>query len=79
MSISLDDKKEQWLSSILQYKLTPFLNLSELTTLKKSTILPKLNIRTTPKLFIIDSNGIILTKDVYQDELKQKLAELFKK
>ncbi|MFM2284168.1 MAG: hypothetical protein RL222_1672 [Bacteroidota bacterium] len=79
MSISLDDKKEQWLSSILQYKLTPFINLSELTTLKKSTILPKLNIRTTPKLFIIDSNGIILTKDVYQDELKQKLAELFKK
>lgn len=76
--ISVDDKKDDWLSGILKYKLTSFINVSELTTAQKSTILPKLNIHTTPKLYLIDKNGIIIAKDIYGVDLQKKLVGLFK-
>lgn len=75
-SISLDDNKEDWLLSIQKYKLDKWINIAELKALQQSTILPKLNIRTTPKLFIIDKNGIIVAKDIFGTDLQQKLEEL---
>ncbi len=77
-SISLDENKETWLLAIQKYKLDKWINVAELKPLPKSDILPKLNIRTTPKLFIIDKNGLIVSKDIFGDELKVKLDELFK-
>jgi len=77
-AISLDEKKEDWLLAIQKYKINNWVNVAELTSLQNSTILPKLNIRTTPKIFIIDKNGIIVAKDVTADELKLKFTQLLK-
>lgn len=77
-SISIDDKKDTWLGSILKYKIENWINISELVSLQNSSILPKLNVRATPKLFIVDNNGIIVAKDIFEDKLKEKLSELFK-
>ncbi len=77
-SISLDDKKDNWLSSILKYKLDSWTNVSELIPIQNSNVILKLNIRTTPKLFIIDKNGIIISKDLFGDDLQKKLTELLK-
>jgi len=63
---------------IQKYKINNWVNVAELTSLQNSTILPKLNIRTTPKIFIIDKNGIIVAKDVTADELKLKFTQLLK-
>lgn len=76
-SISLDDKKDIWLSSILKYNIDNWTNISELVSLQKSSILSKLNIRTTPKLFIIDNNGKIVNKDIFGTDLDNQLKQLF--
>lgn len=77
-SISLDDKKDTWFESILKNQTDKWINVAELVSLQNSSILPKLNIRATPKLFIIDNKGTIIAKDIYQDELNSKLKSLFK-
>ena len=77
-AISIDEKKEDWLLAIQKYKTNNWINIAELVSLKKSIVLPKLNIRTTPKLFIIDKNGIIISKDLFGDDLQKKLTELLK-
>lgn len=77
-AISLDEKKEEWLLAIQKYKTNNWINVAELTSIQKSTILPKFNIRTTPKIFLVDKNGIIVTKDILEDKLKDKLDELLK-
>jgi thiol-disulfide isomerase/thioredoxin len=75
-SISLDDKKEAWLAAILKYKIENWTNISELTPLQNSSILAKLNIRATPKIFIINNIGTIIAKDIYGVELENKLKQL---
>jgi len=75
-AISLDERKDSWLSSILKYKIDNWVNISELLPLGKSTILFKLNIRTTPKIFIVNQDGIIVSKDLYGDNLSDKLNSL---
>lgn len=77
-SISLDENKDAWFSSILKYQTEKWTNVAELVTLQNSSILPKLNIRATPKLFIIDNKGTIIAKDLYNDELNSELKSLFK-
>lgn len=77
-TISLDEKKENWFEAVVKYKIQNWTNVCELTTIQKSTILSKLNIRTTPKLFIIDKSGKIVAKDIFGDALSSKLIELLK-
>lgn len=77
-SISLDDKKDNWLSAILKYKIESWTNTSELVPIQNSNTIVKLNIRTTPKIYIIDKNGIIIAKNIYGEDLQKKLVELFK-
>ena len=77
-SISLDEKKEDWLLAIQKYKLSNWINVAELVELQKSTIITKLNTRSTPKVFLIDRNSKIIAKDCLDNELKIKLTELLK-
>jgi thiol-disulfide isomerase/thioredoxin len=77
-SISLDEKKENWLSAILKYKLDAWTNIAELVPIQNSTILAKLNIRSTPKLFLVDNIGKIIAKDIYGQDLENKLKIIFK-
>jgi peroxiredoxin len=77
-SISLDEKKEDWYDAVLKYNIQNWTNVCELTSLQNSSVLPKLNIRTTPKLFIIDKSGKIVAKDIFGDALSSKLIELLK-
>lgn len=75
-AISIDEKKEDWLLAIQKYKTNNWINVAELVSLQKSTVLPKLNIRTTPKLFVVDKGGKIVAKDIPMDDLKMKLEQL---
>lgn len=77
-SISLDDKKDNWLSAILKYRIESWTNTSELVPIQNSNAILKLNIRTTPKIYIVDKNGIIVAKDIFGDDLQKKLSELLK-
>lgn len=75
-SISLDEEKDDWFEAIVKYDIKSWTNVSELTALQNASVLPKLNIRATPKLFIIDKNGIIVAKDIFGTDLLNKLDEL---
>ena len=75
-AVSLDEKKEDWLLSIQKYKISNWINVAELVPLQKSTVISKLNTRTTPKIFLIDNSGKIIAKDISLEDLKTKLEQL---
>ncbi|MBK9329442.1 MAG: redoxin domain-containing protein [Sphingobacteriales bacterium] len=78
LSVSLDEKKENWLLAIQKYKIERWINVAELKPVQESSVIPKLNIRTTPKLFIIDNTGKIIAKDVFGSDLQAMLNQLLK-
>ncbi len=77
-AISLDKEKAEWSAAIDKYNIKNWINVSELVELAESTIAPKYNTRTTPKLFLVDRNGEIIAKDVFGEDLKQLLDKTTK-
>lgn len=77
-AISLDKEKADWSAAAEKYGIKNWINVSELVELAESTVAPKYNTRTTPKLFLVDKTGKIIAKDVFGEELMQLLNKTVK-
>ena len=74
IGISVDRKEDEanWLNTIKKY------NLSWLQYLDKNEIVSqKLNIKSFPTNFLLDSNGVIVGKDFSPEDLENFLREKF--
>lgn len=76
-AISLDEKKEDWVAAF-EKQGASFINVSELVPIKNSSVAPRFGVSATPKVFVIDRNGTIVAKDIYGDELDDKIASFFR-
>ncbi len=74
--VSLDSKKENWVKAIEDKKMK-WPNVSDL---KQWNCGPAQDygVKGIPANFLIDSNGLIVSKDLHGDQLVMKLSELFK-
>ena len=74
IGISLDKNKDSWEKAIIKDKLT----WPQLSNLKQwdEPIVKKLSIQEIPAMFLIDSEGKIIGKNLKYNELKEKLTEL---
>ncbi|RUA11949.1 MAG: hypothetical protein DSY83_15715 [Flavobacteriia bacterium] len=72
--VSLDDNKEQWLEAIKEDNLN-WTNVSELKGWKNNGAMIY-GINLLPTNYLIDENGIIISKDLRGEELKQKIKEI---
>jgi len=71
-TVGLDEDKATWKLNLEKYGLKG-VHVNELVPLAASKVLPAFNIRTTPALFILDSEGKILEKNVYGKNLEKVL------
>jgi thiol-disulfide isomerase/thioredoxin len=75
ISISMDDAKDKWLSAIEQEQM-PWLQISDLKAFDGE--LPKLyNFIAIPTCILVDSNGIIVDRNMRRERLIEKLSELY--
>jgi peroxiredoxin len=72
--VSLDDNEEKWLEAIKQDNLQ-WTNVSELKGWKNNGAMIY-GINLLPTNYLIDENGIIISKDLQGEELKQKIKEI---
>ncbi len=74
--VSLDSKKENWVKAIEDKKMK-WPNVSDL---QQWNCVPAQDygVKGIPANFLIDSNGLIVSKDLHGDQLVMKLSELFK-
>lgn len=72
--VSLDNKKDSWLSQIKKKKIT----WTQVSDLKywNSPIAKTYNIQALPFNLLIDKNGVIIAKNLHGVELEEKLAEI---
>lgn len=77
ISISLDQDKAKWVDAIA----TDHLDWYHISNLKgwDEPIAQLYNVKGIPAAFLMDENGIIIAKDLRQDDLYNKIAELLKK
>lgn len=75
-AVSLDEKKEDWMTAIEKYK-SNWLNVSELTSISKSQYLPVFNVSHTPSIFILNNQGEIVQKGIYKEKLNEYIDSLF--
>lgn len=75
-AVSLDEKKEDWLAAIQKYGST-WINAAELVPVPKSRVLPDYQVSTTPAIFILNSKGEVVNKNLFGVSLEQFLAEKF--
>ncbi|MFM1874367.1 MAG: hypothetical protein RL266_104 [Bacteroidota bacterium] len=76
-TVGLDENPDIWKSEIRKYNL-PGVHVSEQVALEQSKVLREYGIRTTPALFILDSKGEIVYKNIFGDELEAVLRKLSK-
>ena len=76
-SVSLDSKAAEWASAIKKFKM----NWTQVSDLKfwNSAAANLYNIEEIPYNLLIDSNGIIVAKDVHGKDLNKVLLQLVKK
>lgn len=72
--VSLESSKPQWVLSVQEQKL-PWINVSDLRG-TGSAAAAAYNIRSIPANFLIDRKGEIVGKDLYGEELAEKLSQL---
>ena len=72
--VSLDDNKEKWLEAIKQDNLQ-WINVSELKGWKNNGAMIY-DINLLPTNYLIDENGIIISKDLRGEQLKLKIKEI---
>lgn len=75
VSISQDDSKENWIKAIHEDKL-PWLQLSDLTGWDNK-VQKLYDVEFIPQNYLIDPNGIIITRNLRGDELQIKLQQIF--
>ncbi len=76
LSVSLDQKKENWLQAIADDKLT-WTHVSDLQYWSNA-VAQLYHIESIPQNFLIDPTGKIIGKNLRGDELKVRLKEIFK-
>jgi len=76
-SVSLDDKKDNWLNAIKSDKLIWPYHGSELKGFEQSKIAAMYGVEGLPGTFLIDENGIIIDNGFDDYELEVKLQQLF--
>lgn len=76
ISISLDDKKENWIKAI-EHDGLPWIQLSDLKGWKNEVAL-QYGISSIPQNILVDPNGMVIAKNLRGDELYNKLSALVK-
>ena len=74
--VSLDEKKEKWIEAIKQDNLE-WTNVSDLKLWKNEGAMIY-GINSLPSNYLIDENGIIISRDLRGPELEQKIKEILK-
>lgn len=74
--VSIERKKESWLNAITRDGLS-WINVSDLK-FWNSPVITLYNIREIPQNFLLDPNGKIIAKNLFGNELKSKMKEIFK-
>lgn len=74
-TICLDENPTIWKDELSKYGLVGT-HVSEQVPLERSNVLATYGVRTTPTLFILDSDGKIVAKNVFGDKLTTMLKEL---
>lgn len=76
LGVSLDDQKDKWMSAIEKDHLT-WTHVSDLKGWN-STAATLYGIQSIPANFLLDSQGVIIAKDLRGEDLERKLAEVLK-
>jgi thiol-disulfide isomerase/thioredoxin len=76
LSVSLDNSKEKWLNAIKEDRLT----WNHISDLKywNNEVAVLYKIQSIPQNFLVDPEGVIISKDLHGENLDQKLKELLK-
>ena len=77
VSVSLDEKAEEWKKAIASDKLT-WTNISNLKDFQ-DPIAVQYSVKLIPSTFVIDAAGTVVAKDLRGAELKAKIASLLEK
>ena len=74
--VSLDNKKKPWQSVIKKYKI----NWTQVSDLKfwASPVAKNYNLQELPFNLLIDGNGIIIAKNLHDDEIEKALKKILK-
>ena len=75
VGISLDGRKEPWVEAIEKLKM-PWVHLSDLKG-KESLVKKVYNVTAIPDNLLIDPQGKIVARELLEEELHTKLAEIF--
>ena len=75
MSVSLDDKRENWLNALRQFQM-PWIQVSDCKGFR-STVNDLYPIPSIPKTILLDKEGKIIATDLRGTALDKKLEELF--
>jgi thiol-disulfide isomerase/thioredoxin len=76
IGVSCDNDREEWLKAVADDKLT-WLQVSDLRGWTNE-VTQLYNIRSIPQNILVDANGIIVAKQLSENDLEQFLAEQFK-
>lgn len=77
MSVSLDDKKQNWLQALQQFQM-PWIHVSDVKGFN-SKVNDLYHVPAIPKTLLLDKNGKIIAADLRGEMLERKLSELFAK
>ncbi|MES2798702.1 MAG: TlpA disulfide reductase family protein [Bacteroidota bacterium] len=77
-TVSLDEKEADWKEKTATMDKN-WNNVAELVPIKSSSIVKNFQISTTPAVFIVDKNGIIISKNVYGENLDKVINTLVQK
>lgn len=76
VSVSLDESLDQWVKGIADDDLR-WVHVSNLKSWQEP-IANLYNVKSIPSTFLIDEKGIIIAKDLRQEDLRTKIAEILK-
>ncbi|MBQ1224849.1 MAG: AhpC/TSA family protein [Alistipes sp.] len=73
--VSADTSKAEWIRCVQEQRL-PWISVCDFLSIN-SPMLQSYNVTKLPSNFLIDRNGNIIAKDLYSDELENRLKEIF--
>lgn len=74
-AVNIDENKFNWRDAINEFKLD-WTNVTDEGRIADSKVLELFNIQHTPSLFLIDKNGKIITKEIYNNTLVKIVEEI---
>ncbi|SMD13400.1 TlpA disulfide reductase family protein [Pedobacter nyackensis] len=72
ISVSMDDKKDLWQAAVKKDDL-PWLQTSELTGIKESSVAKKYSVTSLPTVFLLDRAGKVIAQNISEKELEEIL------